>query len=322
MSILSFILLFLLVLMVSVLVGLNLWTRRLGRDVEALVPMPGRLQPVRGGKLHFVEAGPNSAQPVVMIHGLSGQLQHMTYALSGLLSDEYRVIAVDRPGCGYSERDNDDLAALPEQARMIWELLDHLGVSNPVLVGHSLGGAISLAMALQRPDSTGALALLCPLTQEQEESPEVFAGLGIENGFLRRLIGHTMAVPMSKLKAEEILEEIFKPDICPDDFLIRAGGALGMRPKAFITASGDVVAVHRGIGPQVQQYATGLRTPGGILYGADDSLLPPAVHGDGMVAHGLVSEHLPGHGHMIPLTAPEACADFVRRMAAMVRPAG
>ncbi|MBL4749571.1 MAG: alpha/beta hydrolase, partial [Amylibacter sp.] len=61
-----------------------------------------------------------------------------------------------------------------------------------------------------------------------------------------------------------------------------------------------------------------LKASGGILYGADDCLLPPIHHGQSMIAHGLAYEVLEGRGHMIPITAPEECADFIRRMAAKV----
>lgn len=315
----SFILSLLYIIVLAVLgllAAAALYTRYLGRDVEKVVPQAGKLQPVKGGTLHYVESGPATAQPLVLIHGLSGQLHHFTYALTKPLSADYRVIAVDRPGCGYSERDSDSQAALAEQARMIWELLDHLGVSKPVLVGHSLGGAVSLAMALQRPGAVGSLALLCPLTQEQAAAPKVFSGLEVTSSFLRRLIGYTIAVPMAKKTAGVILTEVFRPDICPEDFLTRAGGALGLRPKAFIGASADMISVGEGIPGQAARYESELRTPGGVLFGADDNVLPPNVHGDGMERFGLGSEKLDGHGHMIPITAPDACIDFIRRMAA------
>ena len=315
----SFILSLLYILVLAVLgllAAAAIYTRYLGRDIGKLVPRAGKLHPVTGGTLHYVESGPQSGQPLVLIHGLSGQLQHFTYALSGQLEGDYRVIAVDRPGCGYSDRDGDDQAALSQQARMIWELLDHLGVSKPVLVGHSLGGAVSLAMALERPGAVGALALLCPLTHEQTEAPEAFDGLEVTSGFLRRLIGHTIAVPMAKKNAGLILTEVFRPDACPQDFMIRAGAALGLRPKAFITASADMVAAGEGIPGQSARYESELKTPGGVLFGAGDNILPPAAHGDAMARYGLTVEELDGHGHMIPITAPDACADFIRRMAA------
>ena len=58
-----------------------------------------------------------------------------------------------------------------------------------------------------------------------------------------------------------------------------------------------------------------LKVPGGILYGAKDAILTPSAHGAPMTQYGLTDEQIEGLGHMIPITAPDACAAFVRRIA-------
>lgn len=310
------VLIVLILLIAAVIAGLVLRTRYLGRDVEKLVPQAGQIRPVEGGAIHYVDLGPRDAPVVVLIHGLSGQLQHFTYGVTDLLEQEYRLIAVDRPGCGYSSRDSDALAALPQQARMIWALLDALGVERPVLAGHSLGGAVSLAMALDRPERVAALALIAPLSHPQEGDIPAFKGLEVASPLMRRVIAHTLAVPMARRTAAQVLEQVFRPEPCPEDFLTRGGGALGLRPKAFIAASADYMAANAGIAAQQARYAGGLKVPGGVLFGAGDYLLPPARHGTPMAAFGLGCEEVAGRGHMLPITAPEICADFIRRMAA------
>ncbi|SFT98497.1 alpha/beta fold hydrolase [Sedimentitalea nanhaiensis] len=312
--------LWLIVILVLALLALAvLRTRSMARQAERLVPQVGQIQTVRGGSVHYIETGARDAPPVVLIHGLSGQLQHFTYAIADLLADEFRVIAVDRPGCGYSRRDSDDLATPTEQARMIGEALDALGIERPVLVGHSLGGAVALTMALERPEKTGALALLCPATQDQTEVPEVFRGLQIKSPWLRRLIGNTIAVPLAAATKDKVLAIVFAPEPCPEDFMIRGGAVLGMRPQAFVAASADVVGMQSDAARVSARYAAELTVPGGILYGAADAILSPAAHGHTMQAHGLDYETLEARGHMIPITAPADCADFIRRMAARAR---
>lgn len=312
-------LIYLLAFVALCLVAANLRTRFIGRNVTQLVPQAGELARVDGGTLHYIDIGPRDSQTLVLIHGLSGQLQHFTYALSDRLARDFRVIAVDRPGCGYSTRDSDALADLEEQGRMIGALLDRLQVSDPVLVGHSLGGAISLGMALNRADKTAALALICPLTHPEDTPSEAFQGLGVTSPFLRRLIGHTVAVPLGNRAAAKVLEIVFRPDTCPDDFLTRGGGALGLRPKAYITAAGDYCAADPSIRRLAERYAGALSVPGGVLFGQDDTVLSPAKHGAPMTAYGLSHDTLPGRGHMIPLTAPEDCDAFIRRIAALGR---
>lgn len=297
------------------LLGGCIWTAALSRKAEKLVPRLGQMQPVRGGAIHYLDLGPRDAPPVVLIHGLSGQLQHFTYGIAPLLEKQWRVIVLDRPGCGYSERDHDKLAALPEQARMIHECLDALQIENPVLVGHSLGGAVALAMALERPERTAALALISPLTHRQPDEMNAFRGLDVSSVPLRHLIGHTIAAPLAQRTAVTVLTEVFRPETWPEDFLARGGGALGLRPKGFIAASADYMEAVGNILSQEQRYANELKTPGGVLFGAEDNLLPPESQGKVMTAFGLHYEAVPGRGHMLPITAPELCADFIWRVA-------
>ncbi|TMV07545.1 alpha/beta fold hydrolase [Ruegeria sediminis] len=302
----------------AILAGFHLQTRRLTKQGAELVPQIGKVQPVAGGAIHYVEAGDPERQTLVLIHGLSGQLQHYTYALMPELSRDFHVLALDRSGCGYSVRDSAELGALTEQARMIREFLDAQGVTNPVLVGHSLGGAVALAMALDCPHKTAALALLSPLTHPTPGTPPAFKALEIRTGWLRNLIGHTLAVPMARKTAPQVLKAVFAPEPIPTDFLERAGGALGLRPSAFITASQDVVAANAGIGPLAARYPQ-LAVGGAILFGAEDPIVSPASQGLPMRAYGLEVEQLAGRGHMIPITAPDDCAAFIRKVAATTR---
>ncbi|WP_171126215.1 MULTISPECIES: alpha/beta fold hydrolase [unclassified Ruegeria] len=307
--------LFIIVLLIAAFFGaMNLWTRKLTQDGLKRVPQLGQIAPVQGGSIHYVEAGDPAKQTIVMIHGLAGQLQHFTYAMVDMMADDYHVIAVDRPGCGYSTRDTGDLGQLHQQGRMIQELLDAKGVENAVLVGHSLGGAVSLAMALDNPGKTKALALLAPLTQVMPGPPDVFKPLAIRTDWLRSFIGNTIAVPMAAKTAPHTLGIVFGPEPAPEDFLDRAGGALGLRPTAFVTASQDVAGIDDSMDTQVARYPD-LKVPGGILYGQEDAILSPEAHAAPMTQFGLTDERLEGLGHMIPITAPETCVAFIRRIA-------
>ena len=292
----------------------SIWTKRLAYEAEQTVPRPGGLLPVEGGVMHYVVTGATDAPTLVMIHGIAGQLQHFTYAMVGLLKGDFRVIAVDRPGCGYSTLTSGDGASLGDQARMIDALLAELEVEQAVLVGHSLGGAVALRMALDHPDRVGALALLCPLSQAQPKAPAALRGLQVSNSRLRHFLSKTIAVPIAKLTANKVLAQAFKPETVPDDFMERAGAVLGLRPAAYVAACSDMSAVDLEMPGQAARYGSELQAKGGVLFGAQDDLLLPEMHGDSMKAHGLTCETLPGRGHMIPLTAAQECADFVRQV--------
>ncbi|UYV37026.1 alpha/beta fold hydrolase [Rhodobacteraceae bacterium D3-12] len=312
------ILMILVLVLVAVIVMLLVSTQRQARQAEAMVPQRGKLAEVAGGSIHHIDVGKANGTPVVLIHGISGQLQHFDYGMIEDLALEHRVIALDRPGCGYSRRDSDAQSPLSEQARMIWELLDQLEVEKPVLVGHSLGGAVVLNMALQRPDGTGAIALLSPATHAVEGMGEVFKPLMVSPDWLRKVMGATIAVPMAKRTTEEVLAAVFAPERPRTDFLSRGGAALGLRPKGFVTSSRDAVAVLPSLQEQQARYGE-LSVPGGVLYAAEDGLLDPASQGEVMQGFGLSYDTLEGRGHMLPITAAKECTAFVRKIAAQRR---
>ncbi|WP_417498152.1 alpha/beta fold hydrolase [Maricaulis sp.] len=304
----------LLLLGLAILAGLWIWSRMVAGKVEAAMPPVGEIVDVAGGKIHFLDQG--QGRPIVMIHGLAGHLQNFTYATTGALAGEYRVIALDRPGSGYSERDSDEQARIPEQARMIAEWLEAQGIEKPLIVGHSLGGAVALALGLLYPDSVSGLALVAPLTTLPDEGAKVFAALKIANPGVRRAVAATLAVPMSIRRGEQSLAFVFGPDPAPADFSTRGGGLLGLRSRAFVAASTDYQAVALDLPALTARFAE-LRMPVGVIYGDSDRVLDHRLHLDALrrAIPQLDEEVLAGTGHMVQISEPDATEAFIRRMA-------
>src|SRR3954468_18061031 len=304
----------LILLLALVIAGLVWFSARTARRVEAVLPPRGQFVDIDGQRIHYVDTG-GSKPPVVMIHGLGGNLLHFGYAMADKLANDFRVILVDRPGSGYSTRPDDASATLTAQAKTIATLIRRLGLERPLVVGHSLGGALSLAIALDHPDCVGGLALLAPLTHPQDEVPEVFRGVVVASPLLRKAIALTLAVPLGIWRGPKLVPEVFAPEAAPADFPMRAGGLLGLRPSAFYATSSDLMAVSDVLPGYVARYKT-LNVPMAMLYGKGDRLLDYRRHGDAMKATcpALDLEVMEG-GHMLPITVPDRCAAMVRRVA-------
>ena len=123
----------------------------LARLIERLVPPIGQFVDVDGLRLHYVDTGEKPGQdgpPLLFVHGWLGQLNHFSYALAALFP-ERRVVLVDRPGCGYSQAPR--LPTIAANAAVIAAFMDRIGLRRPLVIGHSLGGAIALALALDQP---------------------------------------------------------------------------------------------------------------------------------------------------------------------------
>jgi len=294
--------------------GLAGFSYAAARLIEAIAPPQGGFLDVDGQRLHVFDKG--SGPPVVLIHGLSGQMGNFLHSLAARLSDDFRVLAFDRPGSGYSTRAPGAPAGLRAQAATLANAMRRLKLDKPVVVGHSLGGAVALALALDHPDCAGALALIAPLTRPVRKPPLVFQALAISSPLVRRLGAWTVATPGGLLFRNLSAREVFAPEAPPADFGVAGGGLLSLRPRNLEEASADVVAINDDLEPMTARYSE-IGVPVGVLYGRGDRLLDPLAQGASL-KRGLPSLDLEivDGGHMLPVTQPVLCAAFIRRIAA------
>ena len=308
----------LIVLAVLVLInaGLVAFTAFTARRVEKALPPRGKFLDLDGARIHYLDKGSGAA--IVLVHGLGGQMGNFAYGVVEQLTNESRVVVIDRPGSGYSTRASDDAAHLAAQAAYVAAFIRGLGLDRPLLVGHSLGGAIALRVALDHPETISGLALIAPLTHVPPHVPEPFRPLDIDSQLVRRLLAWTVATPMGILRGATVLKQIFSPDPVPPDFPIRGGGILGLRPSSFCNVSADLVAADVDLASMVERYPT-IRIPVAILYGTSDNILDYRFHGESMKAKlpQLQLRLVEGAGHMLPVSAPAVTADFIRNSAAM-----
>lgn len=156
----------------------------------------GRMVDVAGGRLHVVDAGPRDASllPVVLIHGASSNLESMRQPLGEQLARKHRVIMIDRPGHGFSTREQLASSTPEIQARMIDEALGKLGITRAIVVGHSWGGAVVGAMALNHPARVAGLVLLAPVTHRWNGGVAWYHNLGAVP-VLGQVFARTLALP-------------------------------------------------------------------------------------------------------------------------------
>lgn len=296
-----------------VILALVLFTASTARRVEAALPPLGEFLEVDGARIQYVDRG--RGPTILMIHGLGGQLRHFTHSLVARLERDFRVVVMERPGAGHSTRAPGSSAAPRAQAATVARFIRALGLERPLVVGHSLGGAVALALATEHPELVGGLALVAPLTQVEDEVPSVFRTLYIESAALRWLIAWTLATPAALLRRKAALDMIFGPEAVPPDYALAGGGMLSLRPRSFVSAATDLVAVRADMPALVERYAS-LRVPVGILFGTGDRILDHEVHGVAMRARvpNLRLELVAG-GHMLPVTMPDRVAAFVRDIA-------
>jgi pimeloyl-ACP methyl ester carboxylesterase len=295
-----------------VILGLALFTVLTARRAEALAPPTGGFIEVDGARLHYRDRGTGPA--VVLVHGLGGNLRNFN-RLVDKLAATCRVVAVDRPGSGYSTMVSGEHPTLRGQATIIVRFLQRLGLDRPLLVGHSLGGALALALALDHPYCVRGLVLISTLSYVERAPPALFKSLDIRSPALRWLIAWTLMAPLGKLAHQTTLKAVFAPELVPKSFDVDSGGTLGLRPDSFIAASKDMVTVSDELATMTPRYPT-LSIPVDVIFGRQDPILDYRAHGERLVAAlPNATLHVIEGGHMIPVTARDQIAYWIQQAA-------
>jgi len=136
-----------------------------------------------GLRLFSIVAGPAGGQRLVFLHGLSGSFSTWQVVM-GELADRYRVAAIDLPGHGQSDKPEPATFdyGVPSLAKSIAAALQNANLGPAIFVGHSLGGAVSLQLALKYPNTILGLVLVNSAGLGTEISPELLAMMDQEPG--------------------------------------------------------------------------------------------------------------------------------------------
>ena len=287
-----------------------------GRAEKAQVDLEtGEFVRVEGVRLHYLSRG--EGLPVVLLHGNSGFAHDFASVLEAVDGGEFRALAFDRPGHGFSERPAQD-GAMSSQARLIRGALDALGVRRPVLVGHSWGAALALSYALRYADDTAALVLLAPAVYAEEVTYEAQRIL-VEIPVLSELFIRASET-FIRTEIKRNLERAFSPDELPPDYL-RAAESLWTRPSHVRAFMQDEYGYNPAVELLAPRYGR-VGVPTVIVTGDSDELVNPGRHAyplHGEIGHSeLVVLH--AAGHMLPHTRPEAVVKALR-FAAQAGPA-
>ena len=181
---------------------------------------------------------------MLLIHGIGRSLEDWAPQYERLAAG-HRVIALDVPGFGFSERPREPIS-LPVFARGVADTLDALGESRPVhVVGNSLGGAIGQQLLAQDPDRVASLALINS------------AGFGSEVTLLLRMLAMPVIGPLSTRKTTRASAALLERTIYADRSLatrqrVDHALAIGRQPHsgAVMLETAVELATGRGVRPE------------------------------------------------------------------------
>jgi pimeloyl-ACP methyl ester carboxylesterase len=238
----------------------------------------------------------------------------MRQPLGDQLGRNHRVIMIDRPGHGWSTRDNLHDATPAIQARMIDEALGKLGVERAIIVGHSWGGALVLAMAVNHPSRVAGLVMLAPVTHRWNGGVAWYHNLGALP-VVGRLFAYTLALPAGALMVNAGARGAFLPQVVPNDYARDTALPLVLRPREFLANARDMAMLKEAVTAQMPRYAE-IKAPVVILHGDADRSVYLDTHSRPFVKAVPHAELivLPGVGHLVQNASTEQIIDAIERL--------
>lgn len=281
------------------------------RRTERRNPPRGRFVNVGGTRLHFLDEG--AGPPVVLLHG--NAVTATDWKSSGVmdaLSARHRVIAFDRPGFGYSSRPRSHIWDAAAQAALLHEALRRLDVGPAVIVGHSWGRLVALALALEHPEDCKRLLLISGYYFPSVRlDAAIFGATALP--VAGDLVRYTVSPLLGTLLGPMMTAKVFAPSEADSAFTEQL--AMALRPWQ-MRANAEEAALMVPSASAMRQRYHELTVPTAIIAGNGDRIVD--VEQSLRLAEQLPESQLllvDGAGHMAHYTAADTVAETIGVMA-------
>ncbi|MBX9465718.1 MAG: alpha/beta hydrolase [Aquamicrobium sp.] len=251
--------------------------------IERRYPPVGDFAEVEGTKVHHVYVPAESAAdlpPLVFIHGASGNLLDQMVPVRPLLEGRAEMLFLDRPGHGWSQRGagNGDPVA---QAHTIAALMDQYDMQKAVIVGHSFGGSVAAAFAVEHPEKTAGLVFLSAATHPWPGGATSWYYKLSSLPVLGRLFVETLAWPGGTLQMGAASACVFAPNRMPESYLADAAIPLVLRASAFRWNATDVAGLYDHVAVYSKRYGE-IAAPTIVISGNRDTVVYEEIHSVGL----------------------------------------
>jgi pimeloyl-ACP methyl ester carboxylesterase len=289
--------------------GMALLNHLVARRTDKHHPPEGLFIDVDGIRVSYSDRGEGT--PVVLIHGnvVTGD-DWNTSGVADLLLTGHRVIIFDRPGFGYSDRPLGSMWTADQQAELLHKALLQLNVERPILVGHSWGTLVALALAIRHQEAIAGLVLVSGYyfwTARPDVPLAALSALPVIGALLR----YTISPLLGWLQMPLIKRGMFSPVSVPDRFEAEFSTAMALRPSQIRATAMDGGQMITSALAMRDQYKH-LTLPVTIIAGAGDRVVFKRMSERLAVAipHSVL-KIIEGAGHMVHYVAPREVAQAV-----------
>lgn len=282
-------------------------------------PIGGFLQ-CEGVRLHYIERGDPAAPCVVLFHGNGSMLQDLTISgLVDLLAGDHRVICFDRPGFGHSLRPRSRTWTATAQAALFVKALHQLNAREPVIMGHSWGTLVAIALSFRNDYPIQGLVLASGYYFPTARW-DVWMMSGPAVPILGDLVRYTLGPIISWAILPGAFRKLFAPRSVPQKFQDEFPASLTIRPKQ-LRAAAEESALLIPTAAEFRSSYGSIRCPVSICHGTEDAIIEAQQARDLQRAlKGRTDLYLiQNAGHMVTYADPAAIAQAVRSIDARDR---
>jgi pimeloyl-ACP methyl ester carboxylesterase len=235
-------------------------------------PPQGTFIECDGVRVHYRERGDATAPCVVLFHGNGAMIQDFFISgLVDLLAQRHRVLCFDRPGFGHSQRPRSRIWTPSAQAALFVNALKQIGVRDPVVVGHSWGALVAVALGLREDYPLRSLVLVSGYYFPTWRL-DVWLLSGPAIPIVGDLLRYTVAPVVSLAILPALLRTIFAPRPVPQAFKREFPVSLALRPKQ-LRAAAEESAFLIPAAAQFQFQYSRIKCPVRLCHGDEDHFI-------------------------------------------------